>query len=138
MIEMRPAAAADAAAVLALWRDAESVVTVTDDMAAIETLIAHDGDALIVAEADGEIVGSVVGAWDGWRGEIYRLAVAPSHRRQGLANRLLDAAFESLHRRGARRIACIVVADDVLARGFWDASEFEAQSNRVRYVHPPD
>ena len=94
MIEMRPAAAADAAAVLALWRDAESVITVTDDMAAIEMLIAHDRDALIVAEADGEIVGSVVGAWDGWRGEIYRLAVAPSHRRQGLANRLLDAAFE--------------------------------------------
>ena len=137
MIEMRPAAPADAAAVLALWRDAESAVTVTDDVDAVETLIAHDGDALIVAVVGGQIVGSV-DAWDGWRGEIYRLAVAPSNRRQGLANRLLDAAFESLPRRGARRIACIVVADDVLARGFWDASEFEAQSNRVRYVHPPD
>ena len=135
---MRTATEGDAAAVLALWRDAESVVTVTDDLAAVQALIAHDGEALVVAEADDRIVGSVIGAWDGWRGEIYRLAVAPSHRRQGLANRLLDAAFESLQRRGARRLACIVVADDVLARGFWDASEFAAQVNRVRYVHPPD
>jgi ribosomal protein S18 acetylase RimI-like enzyme len=138
MIDLRAATVSDGPDVLALWRDAESVVTHTDDLAGVEALVAHDPQALIVAEDEGRIVGSVVGAWDGWRGEVYRLAVAPSHRRQGLAGRLLAASVDSLHARGARRIGCIVVADEVEACGFWDASDFAAQVNRVRYVHPPD
>lgn len=138
MIELRAAAAGDGPSVLALWADAGLVQTVTDDVAAVENLIAHDAEALILAEDEGSLVGCVIAAWDGWRGEIYRLAVTPSRRRCGLGTRLLDEAVESLHRRGARRKACIVVADDIDARGFWDSTMFAAQSNRVRYVHPPD
>ena len=138
MTDIRVATAADVSGVLALWRDAGSVVTVTDDKDAVTRLIGHDPEALLVAEEGGRIVGTVIGGWNGWRGEIDRLAVAPSHRRTGLATRLLDAATESLHGRGARRVACIVVADDSDARGFWDASPFGAQQNRIRYVDPPD
>lgn len=55
--------------------------------------MAHDRTALLIAEEDEEaeddlaIVGSVIATWDGWRRSIYRLLVAPSHRRQGLACR---------------------------------------------------
>lgn len=135
---MRTADVPDAPAVLALWREADSVVTHTDDTDGVVALISHDHEALIVAEEDGRIIGSVVAGWDGWRGEIYRLAIAPSHRRQRLGQRLLNTAMDSLHQRGARRLGCIVVADDVDACGFWDATQFGAQENRVRYVHPPD
>ena len=42
----------------------------------------------MVAESDQQIVGTVIAGWDGWRGSIYRLVVAPSHRRAGLGRRL--------------------------------------------------
>ena len=138
MIEIRTATVADTAGVLELWRTAGSVATVTDDQDAVRVLMVRDPEALLVAEENGHIVGTVIGGWNGWRGEVDRLAVAPTHRRQGLGTRLLDAAMSSLHDRGARRVACIVVADDGDARGFWDASRFGAQQNRVRYVDPPD
>jgi ribosomal protein S18 acetylase RimI-like enzyme len=44
----------------------------------------HPG-ALLVAEIDGVLAGSLIAAWDGWRGSFYQPAVSPEHRRRGLA-----------------------------------------------------
>src|ERR1700677_4676670 len=106
---VRTARADDLAAVLDLWVQAEAGPGHTDDLDNLSRLLAHDPDALVVAEQRDAIVGSVVAAWDGWRGTIYRLAVAPSHRRQGLGRRLLDEAERRLRAIGAVRLQAIVV-----------------------------
>jgi ribosomal protein S18 acetylase RimI-like enzyme len=133
-ITTRPATAADAPAVLALWRRAEAEPSRTDGPAFITQLIAHDPNALILAESDGSIVGSVIAAWDGWRGSIYRLAVAPDYRRTGLGRRLISEAEQRLTEVGAVRMQAIVVESDVQATGFWRASEWEEQVERLRFV----
>lgn len=70
--------------VLGLWAAARTLATsVPDDRAALEKLLDHDEDCLLVAERAGRIVGTLVAAWDGWRGNMYRLVVLPDHRRQG-------------------------------------------------------
>src|SRR5580658_5096153 len=95
-INIRVAAPNDVEAVLLLWREAETHATTTDDVESLERLMAYDAGALLVAESDGRLVGSVIAGWDGWRGSIYRLAVAPSHRRGGLGRRLTRAAEDRL------------------------------------------
>ncbi len=87
-----------------------------------------------MVESDSEIVGSVIAAWDGWRGSIYRLAVTSRHRRKGLARQLLKAAEERLGQRGAVRSQAIVVESDVQALGFWQTSGWDQQVQRVRFV----
>ena len=74
--DLRPATADDIERVLAFWLDAAEP-TSTDSAEALTNLLRYDPGALIVAEADGRIVGSVIAGWDGWRGAIYRLAVGP-------------------------------------------------------------
>ena len=80
----------EAASLLALWRKAEATVGVTDTVEDIQGVISHSASIVFVAEQHGRIVGSVIGTFDGWRGNIYRLAVDPAYRRQGLANNLVD------------------------------------------------
>ena len=96
--------------------------------------MAHDAGALIVAESEGVLAGSVIAAWDGWRGSIYRLVVDPSHRRQGLAGQLLERAEFRLSRAGALRLQAVVVESEPLATGFWDATGWERQRERLRFV----
>ncbi len=86
---------------LELWTAADAEPSHTDDAVSLAALVAHDPAALVVAEEHGRIVGSVIAAWDGWRGSIYRLVVAPSHRRQGLARRLVGHAEDRLSEAGA-------------------------------------
>jgi len=69
----------------------------------------------------GRIVGSVIGGWDGWRGNIYRLAVAPEARRRGLARRLVQEAEHVMQTKGARRLSALVERHETHAVGFWDA-----------------
>ena len=54
-------------------------------------LVERDLDSLLLAEAGGRIVGSLIVAWDGWRGSFYRLAVHPDWRRRGVATALIRA-----------------------------------------------
>ena len=133
-VTIRPGGPADADAVLALWRDADAEPTATDDIAGIDRLLHHDPGALIVAEAEGRIVGSVIAGWDGWRGSIYRLAVAPDHRRKGVANRLLAAAESQLAAKGAVRAQAIVVETNARATSFWRSTAWHEQVERLRFV----
>src|SRR5439155_19661967 len=79
-VTIRRARPADTDAVLALWGAARSAAAATtDDAGAVAGAI--EQGALLVAEDGGAVVGTIVAGWDGWRGNMYRLAVAPSHRR---------------------------------------------------------
>lgn len=132
-IDIRPAELDDVPAVLALWREAAAPTT-TDDADAVGVLLARDPGALLVAESSGRIVGTVIAAWDGWRGSVYRIAVLPAFRRAGVGRRLLDEAEERLRRVGARRMHAIVVGTDPRAVAFWEASDWEHQSSQLRFT----
>jgi ribosomal protein S18 acetylase RimI-like enzyme len=119
--------------VLAFWRETAEP-TSTDSADALTGLLHRDPGALIVAEADGEIIGSVIAGWDGWRGSVYRLAVAPNHRRHGLGRTLLRAAEDHLAEFGARRSHAIVVGTSGGAVAFWRATDWEHQSEQLRFA----
>jgi ribosomal protein S18 acetylase RimI-like enzyme len=122
---IRAASLDDVSAVLALWRDADAEVTETDDAPAVEALIACDPEALLVATDGGRLVGSIVAGWDGWRGQLSRLAVHPDARRRGLGTALVRAAEDRLRGLGARRIAAIVVDNHETALAFWAAVGYD-------------
>jgi ribosomal protein S18 acetylase RimI-like enzyme len=131
---IRTARSSDIQSVLTLWIESDAEPTLTDDSKGLNVLLANDPEALVVAEDGTDIVGSVIAAWDGWRGSIYRLVVSPSHRRQGLAARLLAHAETRLITVGAVRLQAIVVEADPLAVGFWKDTGWEQQVERLRFV----
>lgn len=131
--ELRPATADDIEGVLAFWREAAQP-TSTDSAEVLASLVGRQPGALIVAEVDGHIVGSVIAGWDGWRGSIYRLAVGPDQRRSGLGRALLRAAEDRLTALGARRLHAIVVASNDDAVAFWTVSDWEHQAGQLRFA----
>jgi ribosomal protein S18 acetylase RimI-like enzyme len=120
--------------VLHLWTLSAAPPTVTDSMESLSALVAHDPYALLMADARGEVVGSLIAAWNGWRGSFYRLVVHPEHRRRGLATRLVREGEQRLRDRGAVRVDAIVAADEVAAMSFWNAAGYERQRDRSRFV----
>ena len=131
--ELRAADPGDVAEVLDFWRES-ALPTTTDSADALRALLDRDPGALILAEHRGAVVGSVIVGWDGWRGAIYRLAVDPAYRRQGLGRRLLGAAETRLAALGARRMHAVVVGTDARAVAFWEASDWEHQDGHLRFA----
>lgn len=124
----------DVEAVLGLWRRAEASPSSTESAADVRGLLERDPEALIVAEAGGEIVGTLIVGWDGWRATFYRLAVEPAHRRHGLATALVRAGEERFRALGARRLNAIAESHKPAAMAFWASAGYELQTSRSRFV----
>ncbi|HKT83487.1 MAG TPA: GNAT family N-acetyltransferase [Solirubrobacterales bacterium] len=134
-VKVRRCEQADAPKALELWDEARSGHASTPDrLDDVERLIADSPAALLVAEREGEIVGALIAAWDGWRGNMYRLAVRASYRREGIALALTRAGEDYLRERGAKRVTALVAFDDEIAGGFWDSAGYPIDDEIGRRV----
>jgi ribosomal protein S18 acetylase RimI-like enzyme len=135
-VTVRTATTADIPDVLALWAQARSANASTPDTPqALEALLATSPGAVLLAEHETDgIVGAVIAGWDGWRGNMYRLAVHPEHRRRGIALELVDAAERQLERQGARRITALVAHEEVEAVGLWIRAGYMRDTTIARFV----
>ncbi|WP_370094122.1 GNAT family N-acetyltransferase [Streptacidiphilus sp. MAP12-20] len=137
-LRLRTARAADVEAVLAFWKHAAEGTSISDDVAGVTRLVERDPEALILAEReqDGEIVGSVIAGWDGWRASLYRLAVHPDHRRQGISRLLLDAAHSRFVAAGGRRADAMVLVENETGQQAWAAAGYAQENHWRRWVKP--
>ncbi len=133
-MQLRSATPDDADAILALWKAADATPSVTDNVDAIRRAAARPEVAFVLAIEDGAVIGSIIAAFDGWRGNIYRLATHPAHRRRGVARAMLARAEETLAGWGVRRITSLVENAHPDAVGFWRSVGYLDDRRISRYV----
>jgi ribosomal protein S18 acetylase RimI-like enzyme len=134
-ITVRRCQLGDATEVLELWQQARSEhASTADRVEDVDRLIGESPAALLVAERDGEILGTLIAAWDGWRGNMYRLAVREGSRRQGIGLALTRAGEDYLRRCGARRITALVAFEDETAASFWERAGYPLDQKIGRRV----
>jgi len=120
--------------VLELWSAADTVPTVSDNAASLRRLLDSSADALLVAEVGGRMVGTLIAAWDGWRGNLYRLAVLPAYRRRGIARELVREGERRLADKGAVRVSALVYAEHEPAVGLWLAVGYHRDARVGRFA----
>jgi len=118
---------ADYEAVLALWRDAGPGVqlSVSDQPGEILKKLERDPDLFLIAEDGGQLVGSVLGGFDGRRGMMYHLAVLPGLRRQGIGRLLMEELESRLQAKGCLKYYLLVTKDNQQALDFYLSQECE-------------
>jgi putative acetyltransferase len=118
---LRDFALTDYDTVLALWRSCEGIgLSESDTREAIAAyLVRNPGLSLVATEADGVIVGAVLGGHDGRRGYLHHLAVVPAHRGQGLGRRLVEESLARLRQLGIEKCNIFLYADNAAGRAFW-------------------
>ncbi|MEU0782093.1 GNAT family N-acetyltransferase [Streptomyces sp. NPDC006173] len=133
---IRAAAPEDLDAVLAFWKTAAEGTSISDDRDGVERLLARDPESLLLAERGGELVGTVIAGFDGWRCHLYRLAVHPDRRRLGIGSALLAAAEERFVELGGRRGDAMVLRRNESAHHAWRAAGYAPEEHWRRWVKP--
>jgi len=118
-------------AVLKLWKEAGLVLRPGDDLEDIRLKLQRDPDLFLVATQGTEVVGCVLGGWDGRRGWIYHLAVKPSRQRQGIAKNLVGDLETRLAGKGAKKVNAQIYRSNTTSLSFFNASGYEVSSDLV-------
>lgn len=133
-MEFRRATPEDAESILRFWNDAGASMSATDEAKYVRRVTENPAAVLVLALIDGTIVGSLLGTFDGWRGNLYRLVVAPDHRRQGIGRRLVHLVEQVFLEWGVKRTTVLVEVDRPSAMAFWPAVGYPRDQHVVRHV----
>lgn len=102
-----------------LWRETGLYVWYMDNKRDLLTFHRLNSDLFLVAEADGRVVGAVMGMYSGNLAVVYHLAVLPEYQRRGIGSALLKEMERRLRERGARFYMVFNHTTHAPARGFY-------------------
>ena len=93
----------------------------------IATKLKVQPELLLVAVLDDTLVGAAMAGFDGFRGWIYHLAVAPESRRRGIATQLVRAAESGLRKLGCPKVNIQVRASNAEVVAFYQRLGFAVE-----------
>jgi len=125
-MEIRQFETADAADVVALWEACGLTRPWNDPHADIARKQQVQPELFLVAVVDGHLVGAVMGGYDGHRGSINYLAVAPDRQGMGVGRALVQRVEGMLRERGCPKINLQVRIENDQANGFYEALGYES------------
>ena len=104
----------------------------------ISSLICTAGAIAYVATDGDKLLGYIIGRLIPPEGEIYRIAVMPSHRRRGIAYRLLNYSVKTERGHGLECLFLEVRSKNIPARMLYRSYGFREMGTRRGYYKNPD
>ena len=123
-LTIRPFRDSDQEAIVTLWETCQLVVPQNDPIADIRTKIQFQPDLFLVALSENRLVGTVMAGYEGHRGWINYLAVAPDQRRRGIAKTMMASAEKRLRALGCPKINLQVRRKNTAVINFYQAIGF--------------
>jgi ribosomal protein S18 acetylase RimI-like enzyme len=124
-VEIRPYRAADEEEVVQLWHDCGLVVPWNDPRRDIAIKMAWQPGLFLVATVDEDVVATVMAGYEGHRGWINYLAVAPGMQRQGLGQLLMEEVETRLAQLGCPKINLQIRSSNRAVMTFYQSIGYE-------------
>lgn len=120
-MEIRACRVEDTEAVVALWEKTGLLSDSNNPYADIERKLSLGSDLFLVCCIDGQLVGTLMGGYEGHRGWINYLAVEPDYQHQGIAKTLMATIEKRLMEKGCPKINLQVRSSNPEVLGFYQA-----------------
>lgn len=104
-----------------LWQSIQGfgIRAVDDSRECVERFLRRNPGTSVVAEQNGQIVGSVLCGHDGRQGSLYHVCVAKKYRKHGVGNQMVRFAMKALQREGISKATLVAFTDNQVGNTFW-------------------
>ena len=135
-MHIRPCTTHDRAGVIALWERVFPDDPPHNAPARVfDAKLAMRDDLLFVAMEADTVIGTAMAGYDGHRGWLYSVAVAPEHRRRGIATAIVRHAVGALRAVGCTKVNLQIRATNLAVRRFYESLGFEAEERLSMGMH---
>jgi len=116
--------------VLKIWNSVGNGIHVSfsDEPAELEKLLRVSPGLFFLAIHRGNIIGTIMGGFDGRRGLIYHLAVLPEYQNRHIGSYLMNYLENELYKRGCRKIYLFIVPENIKTADFYQKLGYEQMS----------
>ena len=118
-MNIRPFALSDEPAVIALWHECKVTRPWNDPHKDIARKLALQPELFLVGEVEARVIASVMAGYEGHRGWVNYLAVAPAFRGRGFARALMEHVERELLARGCPKVSLLVRRSNLEAMDFY-------------------
>jgi ribosomal protein S18 acetylase RimI-like enzyme len=108
-----------------LWKSVEMFRPSVDGLDHLGEVCRRNPGLFLLAVEEGQIVGSVIGTYDGRRAYIYHVVVHPSHQRKGYASALIQEVERRIWALGAQKLRFMVGKENTSAQEFYRSVGFD-------------
>lgn len=126
-MDIRPFHPNDTNAVVALWHEAGLIRHWNDPYKDIERKLTVQPELFLVGIENGGVIATAMGGYDGHRGTVYYLAVAPHLQGKGHGRALLNALEDKLIEMGCPKLNLLVRTGNSDNQGFYHRNGYEPQ-----------
>jgi ribosomal protein S18 acetylase RimI-like enzyme len=126
-LEIRPYQHSDEKAVTTLWMQCHLIVPWNNPKRDIERKLKVNPELFLVGVLDGKVVGTCMAGYEGHRGWINYLAVAPEYQRRGIAAKLMEVTEKKLKELGCPKINLQVRASNTGVISFYEQIGFKVE-----------
>ena len=126
-ITIRPYSETDLNSIVSLWEICELSRPWNNPIKDIERKLTVQRELFLILEKNGEILGSVMGGYDGHRGSVNYLGIHPDHKNEGLGKLLMNRIEEELIKMGCPKINLMVRNSNLDVHEFYRVIGYEEQ-----------
>jgi N-acetylglutamate synthase len=120
----------DCEEVIEFWRGQTGVgMNETDTPEAVARYLSRNPGMSFIARDGKQVTAAVLCGHDGRRGYLHHLAVATTHRRQGIGSRLVRRCLDRLREEQIPKCNIFLFADNTEGERFWRAAGFKSRSD---------
>lgn len=99
-----------------------------DELKRYESMLALNPDLCLVLENNDEIIGSIMGTFDGRTASIHRLAVASDFQKHGLGKELIQKLEAILKSQGIKKLSAQIHISNTIVVPFYEKNGFQEMS----------
>lgn len=123
-MEIREFALSDYEDVIDLWQRAGLSLSRSDSIEGIKRKLERDSELFLVVEEDKQIIGAVMGCFDGRRGWVNHLAIDPDFQGNQIGKNIMDELERRFREVGCEKVNLLISMDNTKVQGFYERLGF--------------
>ena len=111
--------------VVDLWKKCDLLASQNDPVEDIQKKVEFQPELFLIGLVEGKVIGSIMVGYEGHRGWINYLAIAPEYQRRGFGGQLVQKGIEELKKIGCLKVNLQVRNDNTAAIDFYNHLGFK-------------
>ena len=124
--------------IIDLWKRSGIEVSSSDTRDEIAKMLKRNPDLFLIGKENEKVIAVVMGAFDGRRGYVHQLAIAPDYQKKGYGKMMMDELIEKFHIKKVHKVHLFIEKNNKEVADFYRKLGWEVRDDLIMMSFVPN